>query len=225
MLATRTRPTGVLPALDWHAVRAHYQQRFEIHRQLIALYNQALSNRALSRPFVRLLLGISDRAANYSSSDHGLGPRVLAENADAERRIFLLAGQFGVVRHAREVPHLIRAADLQFLKIGVGSEASCLMNPAICWVANTRTIWTHLVIESGDFQHANDALRTFREGERSSEMRYDEWTHWHTLLQTSMNRIAADGRREANAAGVTPGGLRYVWADAIANELYETRHG
>ena len=68
------------------------------------------------------------------------------------------------------------------------------------------------------------ALRAFREGDRTSEMRYDEWTDMHRILQTSMTQIAADGRTQAIAAGVRPGEVRYVWADAIANHFYETHH-
>ena len=223
MRTTGTIPIGVIPvALDWHEVRAHYQQRLDIHHQLTTLHNQALTNPASIQRFDRLLLGISDRHANYSASDHGLGERIIRENGNAQQRVFLLASRFRRVAHAREVPQLIRAAALQFLKVGVGSEASCLLNPTICWVANTRTIWTHLVVERGNFQEADAALQTFRGGDRNSEMRYSEWVHWHTVLQTSMMQIAWDGAREAAAAGVRPGEIRYLWADAIANHLYET---
>ena len=75
-----------------------------------------------------------------------------------------------------------------------------------------------------NFQEADVALRAFREGDRTSEMRYDEWTDMHRILQTSMTQIAVDGATQATAAGVTPGRVRYVWADAIANHLYETHH-
>jgi hypothetical protein len=225
MCGTGTPPTGVLPVtLDWHLVRTHYQQRLAIHHELISLFNRALSDRGQIDPFVQLLLGISNRRANYSASDHGLGQQILSENFDAAQRVFLLAGQFGRVTHAREVPSLISAADLQKLKIGVGSEASCLMNPNVCRVANTRTIWTHLVVERRNFREADAALQTFRRGDRDSEMRYSEWVHWHRVLQTSMTQIARDGSRQAVAGGVRSGQIEYLWADAIANELYEDNH-
>jgi hypothetical protein len=121
MRATGTPPTGVLPVeLDWQSVRVHYQQRLGISRDLVNLYNRAIRDRTLVDPFVRLLLGISNRRANYSASDHGLGHQILSENFDAAQRVFLLAGQFGHVTHAREVPTLISEADIQKLKSGLG---------------------------------------------------------------------------------------------------------
>jgi hypothetical protein len=219
MLATQTRPMDWLSPLDWHAVRAHYEQRLRIHQHLVAWYNQ----RSI-RQFVRLLLGITDPAANYSASDHGLGPRILHENADAEQRIFLLAGQFAALTRTRRVPELITATNLSSLKIGVGSEISCLMNPTVCWVANTRTIWAYLVEKWGDVHQANVELKAYRDEDSTSEMKYAEWAEMHRLLETSMTRIATDGTRRATAARVRPGQIRYLWADAIANALYEEHH-
>ena len=61
---------SALDKLDWGEVRKHYKQRVEIHRQLLSLYH---SNKVT--PFVRLLLGVSDPAGNYSADEHKLGPQ------------------------------------------------------------------------------------------------------------------------------------------------------
>jgi hypothetical protein len=43
----------------------------------------------------------------------------------------------------------------------------------------------------------------------------------HRELAVSMVRIAEEGERLARAQNVTPGAIKYLWADAIANALYE----
>lgn len=109
------------------------------------------------------------------------------------------------------------------MKIGVGSEASCMVNPNVCWVANTRTIWAHLVIKHADnFTRANEELKLYRSADVSSEMAYQMWTAIHRELAVSMMRLAEEGERFAHAARVVPGEIKYLWADAIANALYET---
>jgi hypothetical protein len=116
-----------------------------VHGRLLALHkdNQASS-------FAQLLLGISDPTGNYSAHEHGIGPRVLADNLNSEKRIFSLGTEFLALQKARIVPALIRQAHLTNLGIGVGSEASCMLNPEVCWVANTRTLWAHLLVKHDD---------------------------------------------------------------------------
>jgi hypothetical protein len=100
-----------------------------------------------------------------------------------------------------------------------------MLNPQVCWVANTRTIWTHLVIKHADnFAVANEALGLYRDAEATSEMAYQAWVAVHAELAASMTRIAEEGERLASAARVRPGAVRYLWADAIANALYELHH-
>ena len=90
------------------------------------------------------------------------GPKILTENINAERRVGDLAEKFIALRTAARF-RLIRGAQLQYLQIGVGSEASCMLNPEVCWVANTRTIWTHLVIKhADDFAKANEELKLYQ---------------------------------------------------------------
>ena len=208
---------SALIALDWQAVSAHYQQRAAIHQRLVSLYQQGRAAQ-----LANLLLGISDRAGNYSASEHGLGPQALTANPNAVQRLYSLSGSFITLRSAREVPFLIRQTALRYFQIGVGSEASCMLNPQVCWVANTRTIWTHLVIKQADnFAVANEALGLYRDAEATSEMAYQVWMAIHAELAASVTRIAEEGERLAIAARVRPGEVKYLWADAIANGLYE----
>lgn len=207
---------SALHELDWHDVRDHYDNRVEIHTELLRLYqlNDVV-------PFVNLLLGISDPAGNYSADDHKLGPRIISNNSNVRNRIIALAGEFISLSSASAVPKIIQNAALSYLKIGVGSEASCMLNPKVCWVANTRTIWTHLVVKHADnFAKADEELKLYRGQDDTSEMAYRIWTAIHAELTTSMVRIAEEGWRLAKAAGVVPGPIRYLWADAIANALY-----
>lgn len=140
---------SALDGLDWGEVRSHYDNRVEIHRELLRRYR---SNNVGS--LADLLLGISDPTGNYSANDHKLGPQIIAGNSNAKAQVVALGRRFIDLTSARTVPELIRNAALRYLKIGVGSEASCMVNPKVCWVANTRTIWTHLVIK-----HADDFAR------------------------------------------------------------------
>jgi hypothetical protein len=208
---------SALDTITWPNVRSHYDERVRIHGELLALREQGNA-----RQFANLLLGISNAAGNYSAEEHALGPKVLTENANAERRVADLGEKFIALKTAREVPRLIRSAQIRYLQIGVGSEASCMLNPEVCWVANTRTIWTHLVIKhADDFAKANEELKLYRNADVTSEMAYQMWAHIHQELAASMTRIAEEGERLAGRAKVEPGQIKYLWADAIANALYE----
>jgi hypothetical protein len=208
---------SVLETLEWSAVRRHYDQRSEIHRELLHLSS---SNSTL--PFVRLALGISDPAGNYSADEHKLGPQILSSNLNANQQVFNLARQFMTLQSARTVPDIIRKAAIRFLKIGVGSELSCMLNPEVCWVANTRSIWAHLVVKHADsFARANEELMYYRTQDDTSEMAYRLWAAIHAELATSMTRIAEEGQTLARRSSVSPGEIKFLWADAIANALYE----
>ena len=175
--------------------------------------------------FADLALGISDEAGNYSAVEHGLGPKVLSTNLNASQQVFKLASSFQSLKNARAVPELIRKANMKNLQIGVGSEISCLINPRVCWVANTRTIWTHLAIKHADnIAKAEEELKLYREADPSSEMAYQMWSAIHSELDVALTRIAELGAQRARAAGVAPGDVIYLWADAIAAYLYDVHH-
>jgi hypothetical protein len=168
-----------------------------------------------------LLLGISDPSGNYSAAEHGIGPKVLAENHDVEKRLVVVVNEFVDLSNGHEVPPLIRRARLKYFQIGVGSEASCMLNPHYCWVANVRTIWTHLVHKHDDnFNKADAELKLYRESDVDSEMAYQMWQALHAELAGTVTRISEQGAKLAKQAGVQPGPIRYLWADAIANQLY-----
>jgi hypothetical protein len=211
----------VIAALDWKLVRRQYDLRLDIHRELLSHHD----GRQLSE-FSDLLLGISKKAANYSASEHGIGPKVLASNANPDQRLFDLASRFRSLKNASDVPVFIRAAGIKYFQIGVGSEASCMINPDVCWVANTRTIWTDLVIKHADnFKKADDQLKLYRESDLDSEMEYSKWSVLHAELVVPLTRIAEQGEELARFSGVAPGKLKFLWADSIANELYDLHHG
>lgn len=192
---------SALNSLDWPAVRSHYDERVNAHERALELHSEGRVAK-----FCGLILGISDPAGNYSASEHGLGPKVLAMNEKAEERVFQLAEQFIPLTHGRSVPVIVRQANLKYLRIGIGSEISCLMNPQNCWVANVRTIWTHLVIKHADnFHTADEELKLYRESDVDSEMAYKMWEAIHVELVGSMTRIAEEGQRFA----------------VIANQMYE----
>ena len=211
---------SIFSSLDWRRVREHYGTRERTHRQLLTLYQ---GENIVS--FIDLLLGISDPSGNYSAAEHGIGPKVLADNPNVERRLTSVAKQFLSLTNAHDVPPIIRAASLKHFQIGVGSEASCMLNPEHCWVANVRTIWMHLVHKHDDnFEKADQELLLYRESDVYSEMAYQMWQALHAELAGTITRTSEQGTKLALQAGVEPGKIRYLWADAIANELYDERH-
>ena len=83
---------------------------------------------------------------------------------NAEQRVFDLASELLSLAKARDMPRIVKRAALRFLGIGVGSEASCMLNPEVCWVANTRTVWAHLLVKhNDDVSKADEELRLYRE--------------------------------------------------------------
>ncbi len=200
-------------------MRADYDSRIETHKELLRLHRTKKL-----KPLAHLLLGMAEATGNYSAAEHNLGPKILASNPDAEKRLYKLAQAFLNVTSPHNVPRLIREAQLSYLGIGVGSEASCMMNPKVCWVANTRTIWTHLLISNDDsIDNANEALLLFRDHD-AGEMTYGTWEALHRELDTTMTCIGERAERLARAANVKPGRSKYLWADAVANALYEQHH-
>lgn len=211
---------GYLDVLNWTEVRAHYKTRKDVHRNLVRLLRSGSD-----RDFTNLGLGMSNADGNYSASDHALGPKIVAMNPAAHRQVAELGEAFSGVQNGHDIPGLIETWGMRYLKIGVGSELSCMVNPQVCWVANTRTIWTHLVFKHDDLATADEALRLFRDEDLSSEMTYQYWTALHQEVVSSMEEIANEGNRLARGAGVRPGSVLYLWADAIANGLYAHHHG
>lgn len=207
----------------WPEVKEHYEVRLRVHRKLLGLHSDTKY-----REFARLLLGISDPAGNYSAYEHTLGDRILAtsENPNAERRVYDLATKLMAAEDAqKEVPDIIWAAGLRYLKIGVGSEASCLLNPDVCWIANTRTIWTHLLNKHADnFERANLELKLYRDHDDNAEMAYKKWKAIHASMDVVMTRLAEESISYAREEGVEPGRRPYLWADAICNMIYELSH-
>jgi hypothetical protein len=204
----------VLTSLDWRMVRDQYDIRERTHHEMLRLHRSGNVS-----SFIDLLLGISDPSGNYSAAEHGIGPKVLDENIRVEGRLLEVVTQFLSLTNAHEVPPIIRGARLRYFQIGVGSEALCMVNPQFCWVANVRTIWTHLVYKH-DFRTADDALELYQEADAASEMAYRQWQALHAELADTIPQILDEGVKLAKHANVIPGPIRYLWVDAIANQLY-----
>jgi hypothetical protein len=212
---------AIWDALDWAAVRQLYDDRTKAHLNLVSLHQGKQVGK-----FANWALGISDPAGNYSAVEHGLGPKILGTNLNAEKKVFDLATKFLALDNARTVPAIIRSAQIKYLQIGVGSEISCMVNPKVCWVANSRTIWTHLVVKHADnIAKADEELKLYRQADVTSEMDYQNWSAIHAELDVALTRISEIGRTLSKSAGIPPGDISYLWADAIASFLYGAYHG
>jgi hypothetical protein len=211
---------SLMARLDWQSVRRHYDDRVKESKNLRDYF--AAKNIA---DFVDLALGMNGKpAGNYSAAEHNLGPRILASNVNALGRVYDLAVKFFPLKDAVIVPDLVWRAQLKYLQIGVGSEISCMVNPEVCWVCNTRTIWMHLASTQSPGE-AEEALQLFRAGDADSQMAYTSWADaFHPELRTSLVDIAEKGRALSSQAGISPGKISYLWADAIASAVYDEYH-
>ncbi|MBS1002256.1 hypothetical protein JK169_14855 [Acetobacter persici] len=211
---------SVLDVIIWNDALEHYKARMRVHRRLLALHESRKTS-----AFAKLLLGISDNQGNYSARDHGLGPRILSENLNAEMSLFRVSEKFLTLENAYNVPKIIREANLKYFRIGVGSETSCMINPQVCWISNTRSIWTHLVFKhGGNFSRANEELELYRNEDETSEMAYRKWAAIHRDMKDTLAEILNQGSLRAKSALIEPGKVKYLWADAIANALYAYHH-
>lgn len=211
---------GVLDKLDWPAVRAHYDARIDVHHELVQRHR-----RTQRAEFVDLALGIEDPAGNYSASEHGLGPKILATNRDPVTDVYDLATALLGAASPRLVPSVIQKAAITNLRVGVGTELSCMLAPDRFWVTNARTLWTHLLFKHHeDKDRANEELRLYKDDDSRSEMYYPIWGDLHQRVGPSMRTVATLANATALAEGVTPGPITHLWADAIASVLYSLRN-
>ena len=204
-----------LDGIDWLAIHEHYSRRATVSESLIDLHD----NQDIPK-FVNLALGISDATGNYSAAEHKLGPAIMSNNKPfAAKRVFDLATKFRALKTAESVPGLIEQAGLISLKIGVGSEISCMINPKICWVANKRTFWAHIAFKDGG-DVADEQLQLY-----GDEIDYRLWSNLHKGLGEGLLKMADEGEKLSTAAKVRAGPLKYIFADAIASQLYANYYG
>ncbi len=207
----------ILDEVDFSIVHENYTERERVHRLLLRRLKAGQVD-----PFAVLALGIDDAFGNFSAHQHGLGPLVLAQSP--ARRVFELAQRFLACRSCAEVPEIVRDAGIPFLKIGVGSEMAALLRPKEFWITNVRSVWAHLVVKhGGNASQANAELALYRDDDRDSEMDYAIWGALHKDLEPAMRAIAEEGARKAEERGLTAGKYTFLWADALANEMYELR--
>lgn len=144
---------NLLTNVSMPTIYAHYLERVDVHHQVLDF----LKNRK-THDFVHLALGVSNPRGNYSASEHGLGKRILASST-ALNAVFALAEDLYVCKNPRDIPQIIRARAIDFLKISVGSEMAMLLRPNDFWVANVRTVWAYLLVKHDyNLNVANEAM-------------------------------------------------------------------
>ena len=95
-----------------------------------------------------------------------------------------------------------------------------MVNPKVCWVANTRTIWTHLVIKHADsIKKADAELKLYRPADGSSEMDYRMWAAIHAELRVTLTRIGEIGQISARQHNVAVGRT-----SSVSRRLAEMSH-
>jgi hypothetical protein len=201
--------------LNMQEVRDHYVARERVHQRLRTLFVDGNVHE-----FVSLALGISDPVGNYSAAEHLLGPRILAESRPDD--VFHLASEIEACPTPHHLPGLIYRHSLPCLKISVGSEIAMMLKPAVHWVGNVRTIWSHLLVKhQGNQRRANEELALYRDGESDSEMDYPIWREIYLALEPNLRTVGHLAAEAAVPQGVEAGAFPLMWADAVANFLYD----
>lgn len=209
----------LLSSINMHDVRKNYLDRKAIGKELGHLLVHGPTSE-----FAELALGISNLIGNYSAAEHGLGPKILSRRPSSAIRVLAQA----IVRCNTATAMLdeIYQANIPWLKVGVGSEMAMLLKPQEFWVANTRTVWAHLLLKQKfALPKANEELKLYRSGDPDSEMAYKIWKAIYLELGSSVVGLTARGNIEAAAQNVTPGKRQNLWFDSIANSLYEEHGG
>jgi hypothetical protein len=207
----------MLSNLNMSNVFAHYQSRLATHNNLVSHFGKSDVLR-----YTDLALGISAPEGNYSASEYQLGPQILSVNPrDA---VFRFANDLQALHSASHLPTTIYNANLQYLRIGVGSEMAMMLNPEKFWVGNVRTLYSHLLLKHNQNKSkADEELRLYRDpdGSRPSEMEYRIWRDIYLALEQSLKEISRQGAVEARKQNAAVGRQDYMWADAICSFLYE----
>lgn len=207
----------LLSTIPMQKVHDHYIERKMIHQRLLKLLDQQKVDN-----FAQLAVGVSDPRANYSASEYGGGVLILQRSSP--QAVFDLAKELYNCTHPKNIPDIIYTHAISYLKISVGSEISMMLRPNNFWIANVRSVWAYLLIKHAyNLKLANEELMLYKDGERDSEMDYALWSEMHQLLETSQVHLYDLSVSEAQKQKIPVGKLKYLWADAIANELYIQR--
>ncbi|MBF4988341.1 hypothetical protein [Methylophilus sp. 14] len=200
-------------------VRKHYLQRIAVGKELRRLLNAGSID-----TYVLLALGITAPEGNYSAWEHNLGSRILSQRTPEP--VFSLAAELASCNTATGMLDTIYAAAIPWLKVSVGSEMAMMLKPSTFWVANTRTVWAHLLLKYDfDYAVADEALRLYRVDDQDSKMAYQIWKAIYHEMGSSVVALTALGSSEAEQQSVTAGKKPNLWFDAIANALYEQHVG
>jgi hypothetical protein len=214
-----TNKSSALDGLNWSDVARHFRNRVKVSGELLRLHDDKKVD-----AYAELAIGYANTDGNYSASEHPVLLSRITENRNWQSQVYELATRFRALTNACAVPGLINEANLNSLKISVGSEISCMVNPDVCWVCNVRTIWLHLAWTKSP-EEAERALRLFREGASDSEMAYSNWAdEFHPLLSRTLVEVGSEGRSRARAEWI-PREQQFLWADAVASYAYGAYHG
>ena len=207
-----------LDEIDYGYVANHYAKRL-----LVADRLKSLLSLGADQKYAELALGINDPYGNYSAAEHGHGPKILENRS--HKAVFKLAQKLSDIGDAKKMLDVIYNENIPYLKVAVGSEIAMLLQPDTHWVANTRSIWSHLLIKHESPTKADEELKLYRQGIQESEMAYKMWCAIHAEMKDHLQMIADGGASIAQKQGVNPGTHIFLWADAVANALYERRFG
>jgi len=209
----------LLSTMRMRNVRSNYFDRKKVGMEL-----QRLLFHGSASEFSDLALGITNPTGNYSAAEHSLGPKILSQCPPTAVRDLALS----IFRSntATTMLDAIYNANIPWLKVSVGSEIAMLLKPKEFWVANTRTVWAHLLLKHKfDLSKANEELKLYRSGDQNSEMAYRIWKAIYLEIGSSVIGLTSRANVESKAQNVKPGKRQNLWFDSISTSLYEEHSG
>ncbi|MCK4532644.1 hypothetical protein KAU39_02560 [bacterium] len=213
MVKLTTKIFGKDYKFDSTKVLHSYKERKDIHKKLVDLLEKKRDDE-----YIKLALGITDPMGNFSADEHNLGPQILTQNRSES--IVKLAQNLRCCLDVSHIPDTIYKANLNNLKISVGSEMAMMLRPQDFWVANVRTIWAHLLIKHEcDRKKANKELELYRDNDMNSKMAYELWKYIYLSMETHLNKIY----KEVKIMKKAPEQFKYLWIDSICNQCYERK--
>jgi hypothetical protein len=207
----------ILDQLEMQSVAKHYDERLSVSEHL-----RKLLKHGDAKQFALVALGISEPHANYSAKEHGLGPRILS--AVRPTAVLNLATKLAQSATPLEMVESIYRENIPYLKISVGSEIAMMIEPEKFWVANTRSVWAHLLVKHKfDYRKANEELKLYRDDDEDSEMAYKKWKAIYFEMRSNLVELGRRVEKRAAKQKISVGAAKNIWFDAIANALYEAK--
>jgi hypothetical protein len=179
--------------------------------------------------FVKLLIGESNPAGNYSASEHGHDANIWYNNRPQ------LIWDFGteLLYDASDEFSIISAIEnhaISYLKLAIGTEMACMLRPKDFYVANSRTCWGFLVVKhNGDRALATEEWNAYQGS--LEDLRWNKFTDeeycmvkdlYVSEMRPRIDVLYEESLKWTNGDLSLISQYKYLWVDSICSHFYAT---